>query len=115
MDKIAGGSFKKVEKVMEVLGMALLLTAAQIAFYHIIFSDRFVDYYIALYQNYIVKVDIVYRGYIMLLTMLFGTSYTTVLYNFYEKIFILIFVVNLAYFAISRYRASASASKHKSS
>jgi len=103
MNKITSGTLKKLEKSLEVLGMALLLTAAQIAFYHIIFTDRFVNYYIHLYQNYIVKIDIVYRGYIMLLTKIFGTSYTTVLYNFYEKIFILIFVVNLAYFAISRY------------
>ncbi len=110
MGKIAGGSLKKVEKALEVLGMALLLTAAQIALYHIVFSDRFVNYYISLYQNYIVKVDIVYRLYIMLLTKIFGTSYTTVLYNFYEKIFILIFVVNLAYFGISRYRARCKSS-----
>lgn len=103
MNKITSGTLKKLEKSLEVLGMALLLTATQIAFYHIIFTDRFVNYYIHLYQNYIVKIDIVYRGYIMLLTKIFGTSYTTVLYNFYEKIFILIFVVNLAYFAISRY------------
>jgi len=108
MNKITGNIPKKIEKSLEVLGMALLLTAAQIAFYHIIFSDRFVGYYISLYQNYIVKVDIVYRGYIMFLTKIFGTSYTTVLYNFYEKMFILIFIVNLAYFAISRYQVSRS-------
>lgn len=103
MYKITSDILKKIEKPLEVLGTALLLTAAQIAFYHIIFSDRFVNYYIYLYQNYIVKIDIVYRGYIILLTKIFGTSYTTVLYNFYEKIFILIFVVNLTYFAISKY------------
>jgi hypothetical protein len=94
---------KKLEKSLEVLGMALLLTAAQIALYHIVMSDRFVNYYISLYQNFIVKVNIVYKGYIIFLSKIFGPSYTTVLYNFYEKIFILIFVVNLGYFAISRY------------
>jgi hypothetical protein len=94
---------KKLEKPLEVLGLALLLTAAQIALYHIVMSELFVNYYIALHQDFIVKIDIVYRGYITFLTMIFGPSYTTVLYNFYEKIFILIFVVNLAYFAISRY------------
>ncbi|MEE8401095.1 MAG: hypothetical protein V3R86_02955, partial [Candidatus Hydrothermarchaeaceae archaeon] len=56
--------------------------------------------------DYIVKVNIVYRGYIMILTKIFGPSYTTVLYNFYEKIFILIFLVNLAYFSISAYLRS---------
>jgi hypothetical protein len=94
---------KKLEKPLEVLGIALLLTAAQIAFYHIIFTDRFVNYYINLYQTYIVKIDIVYELYIVLLTKIFGPSYTTVLFNFYEKMFILIFIVNLAYFTISRY------------
>lgn len=94
---------KKLEKPLEVLGLAVLLTAAQVALYHIVMSDRFVNYYIELYQSYLVKVDIVYRGYIMLLTAIFGPSYTTVLYSFYSKIFILVFVVNLGYFAISRY------------
>ncbi len=106
MEQISSNVLKKIEKTLEVLGAALLLTAVQIAVYHIVFSDRFVNYYIALYQNYIVKVDIVYRVYIMLLTEIFGTSYTTVLYNLYEKIFILIFVVNLAYFGVSRYLGS---------
>ena len=82
---------KKLEKPLEVLGLALLLTAAQVALYHIIMSDRFVNYYISLYQNVLVKIDIVYRGYIKLLEVIFGPSYTTVLFNFYEKIFILIF------------------------
>lgn len=103
MNKIPTNVPKKIEKVLEVLGLALLLTAAQIAFYHIVFTERFVNYYINLYQIYIVKIDIVYRGYIIVLSKIFGPSYTTVLYNQYEKIFILIFTVNLAYFAISRY------------
>ena len=94
---------KKLEKPLEVLGLALLLTAVQIAFYHIVMTDRFVNYYISIYQGVLVKIDIVYRGYIMFLSAVFGPSYTTVLYNFYEKIFILIFVVNLGYFTISRY------------
>jgi small basic protein len=101
---------KKIEKPLEVLGLALLLTAAQIALYHIVMSDRFVNYYISLYQNVIVKIDFVYRGYIMLLTAIFGPSYTTVLYNFYEKIFILIFVINLIYIAITRYLGDRSES-----
>ena len=103
MNKTISDISKKLEKPLEVLGMALLLTAAQIALYHIVMSDRFVNYYIYLYQTFILKVDIVYRGYIMLLSAIFGPSYTTVLYNFYEKIFILVFVVNLAYFIVSRY------------
>ncbi|MEE8402175.1 MAG: hypothetical protein V3R93_00310 [Candidatus Hydrothermarchaeaceae archaeon] len=106
MSEITSDILKKAEKLLEVLGAALLLTAVQIALYHIVFSDRFVNYYIVLYQDYIVKVDIVYRVYIMLLTEIFGTSYTTVLYNLYEKVFILIFVVNLAYFGVSRYLGS---------
>ncbi len=103
MNKIPDNISKKTEKALEVLGLALLLTAAQIAFYHIVFTERFVNYYINLYQTYIVKINIVYKLYIALLTMIFGNSYTTILFNFYEKIFILIFTVNLAYFAISRY------------
>jgi len=101
---------KKLEKPLEVLGLALLLTAAQIAFYHIVMTDLFVNYYISIYQNVLVKIDIVYRGYIMLLSAVFGPSYTTVLYNFYEKIFILIFVVNLGYFTISSYLRGKSES-----
>ena len=101
---------KKLEKPLEVLGLALLLTGAQVALYHIIMSDRFVNYYISLYQNVLVKIDIVYRGYIKLLEVIFGPSYTTVLFNFYEKIFILIFLVNLGYFAISRYMADKNKS-----
>jgi len=94
---------KKLEKPLEVLGLALLLTAAQIALYHIVMSDHFVNYYISLYQTVIVKINIVYRGYIMLLTAVFGPSYTTALYNLYEKVFVLVFIVNLGYIAISRY------------
>ena len=101
---------KKLEKPLEVLGLALILTAAQVAFYHIVMSDRFVNYYIGLYQNVLVKIDIVYRGYILLLETIFGPSYTTILFNFYEKIFILIFLVNLGYFAISRYMADKNKS-----
>lgn len=94
---------KKLEKPLEVLGLALLLTAAQVAVYHIVMTGRFVNYYIILYQSYIVKVDIVYRGYIAVLSAIFGPSYTTVLYSLYAKVFILIFAVNLGYFAISHY------------
>ncbi len=101
---------KKLEKPLEVLGLSLILTAAQIALYHIVMTDRFVSYYISIYQNFIVKVNIVYKGYIMLLEAVTGPSYTTALYNFYEKIFILIFVVNLAYFAISAYMGGRSES-----
>jgi hypothetical protein len=101
---------KKLEKPLEVLGLALILTAVQVAFYHIVMSDRFVNYYINIYQNVLVKIDIVYRGYIKLLEVIFGPSYTTILFNFYEKIFILIFLVNLGYFAISRYTSDKNKS-----
>jgi hypothetical protein len=90
--------------VFEVLGMAIILTLAQITLFHIFFADFMVNKYIAFYQDYIRKVDIFYRVFIIILTKIFGNSYTVSLYNFIEKIFIPVFLANLAYFTVRGYQ-----------
>lgn len=87
---------------MEVLGLAVLLTMAQIALFHLFFADFLVSKYIAVYQDYLKKIDILYRIYIAILTKIFGNSYTVSLYNFVAKFFIPVFIANVAYFALRR-------------
>ncbi len=94
---------KRVEKPMEVLGMALLLTAVQIAVFHIVFTERFFGYFNGLYYGLIKNTNVVYTGYIKLLEAIFGFSNTVALFDYMHKVFILIFVVNLGYFTVSQY------------
>lgn len=89
---------------LEVLGMAIALTLAQITLFHIFFADFMVNKYIVFYQDYIMRVDIFYKAFIVILSTIFGNSYTVSLYNFVEKFFIPVFIVNLGYFALRRIR-----------
>ena len=102
--ELKGEGWQKMGVVMEVIGLAVLLTMAQIALFHIFFADFLVKNYIAIYQDYIRKIDILYRVYIVILTKIFGNSYTVSLYNFVAKFFIPVFIVNLGYFALRRIR-----------
>lgn len=102
--ELKGGHWQKLEGALEVIGLAVLLTMAQIALFHIFFSDTLVDWYIKIYQDYLKKVDIFYRVYITILTKVFGNSYTVSLYNFVAKVFIPVFLVNLGYFSLRRLR-----------
>ncbi len=104
LDALKGERLGKLGVVFEVLGMAIILTIAQITLFHIFFADFMTDYYFKFYQEYIKKVDIFYRVFILLLTKIFGNSYTVSLYNFIEKVFIPVFLVNLAYFAVRGYQ-----------
>lgn len=97
-----GEKWQKAEVVFEVLGMAILLSLAQITLFHIFFSDFLVNKYIVFYQDYIKKIDIFYKVFIVILTNIFGNSYTVSLYNFVEKFFIPVFIANLGYFALRR-------------
>ena len=99
-----GEGWQKMGAAMEVVGLAVLLTMAQIALFHILFADFFAAKYIALYQDYFRKIDILYRVYIVILTKIFGNSYTVSLYNFVAKFFIPVFIVNVGYFALRRIR-----------
>lgn len=96
--------WQKAGAVFEVLGMAILLSLAQITLFHIFFSDFLVGNYIVFYQDYIKKIDIFYRVFISFLTLIFGNSYTVSLYNFVEKFFIPVFIVNLGYFVLRRFK-----------
>lgn len=97
-----GERWQKAGVALEVVGMAVLLSLAQITLFHIFFSDFLVDYYLVFYQEYIKKVDIFYRLFILLLKEIFGNSYTVSLYNFVAKFFIPVFLVNLGYFTLRR-------------
>lgn len=99
-----GEGWQRLEGVLEVLGLAVLLTMAQIALFHIFFADFIVSKYIILYQEYLKKIDILYRLYIAILTKVFGNSYTVSLYNFVAKFFIPVFIVNVGYFTLRRLR-----------
>jgi hypothetical protein len=94
----------KIGVILEILGMAIILTVAQITVFHIIFADFMVSKYINFYQDYIKNVDIFYRILIIILTKIFGNSYTVSLYNFIEKFFVPIFITNLIYFTIRFYK-----------
>ena len=101
---------KRLEKPLEVLGLALLLTAAQIAVFHIVFTERLFGYFNGLYYGFIKNINVVYTGYIKLLEAIFGFSNTVALFDYMQKVFILIFAVNLGYFTISWYLRNKSES-----
>jgi hypothetical protein len=100
--ELKGEGWQKVGVIMEVVGMAVLLTMAQIALFHIFFADFMAKKYILIYQEYLKRIDILYRVYIVVLTKVFGNSYTVSLYNFVAKFFIPVFIVNIGYFALRR-------------
>jgi hypothetical protein len=99
-----GERWQKAGAALEVIGMAVLLSLAQITLFHIFFSDFLAKHYIVFYNEYIKKVDIFYKLFILLLAKIFGNSYTVSLYNFVAKFFIPVFLVNLGYFTLRRIR-----------
>ena len=104
LDALKEGRMGKFGVIFEVIGMAIILTLAQITLFHIFFADFMVNKYIVFYQEYIRKIDIFYRVFIIILTKIFGNSYTVSLYNFVEKAFIPVFLANMAYFAVRGYQ-----------
>lgn len=102
--ELKGEGWQRMGAVMEVVGLAVLLTMAQIALFHIFFADFMAKTYIAVYQDYLKRIDILYRLYIVILAKVFGNSYTVSLYNFVAKFFIPVFIVNVGYFALRRLR-----------
>lgn len=103
MDENSGNKIyeKRIEPVLEAVGLAVALTASQLTLFHILFSEKFKANYFAFYDM-VKPVDIFYESFVKLLTLIFGPSFDTALYDLVAKMFIPILLINLLYFGITK-------------
>jgi hypothetical protein len=102
------GKWKKVEPVFEVIGLAVALTLVQIIFLYIAFSFRLFESYKSFFDGYLSALDALYMLVIYALSSIAGDSLLNVevFVKMFERMFFIILLVNLAYFALSRYGRS---------
>ncbi len=93
-----------MQKGLKVIMLSVIMTLFQIMVFHIAFTiDKLDNVVKHVFRYYIKKIDLPYDIYIAFLTKIFGDSYTTVLKDFFEKFFMVIFVANMIFFAFYIY------------
>ncbi len=95
-----------MHKVLKIAILALLLSSFQIMVVHVAFTiDKLDNVVKHVFRYYIKNIDVPYDLYIAFLTKIFGDSYTTVLKDFFEKFFMVLFVANTIFLAVYIYWA----------
>ncbi len=99
---------KRIEKFLEILGTAVGLTFIQTVVLYILFSvDLFGRniflLYRGIFEKFLFVFDRLYFLFVNIMYTIFGESYlhVTAFNNIFKLIIFTIFVINLAYFALS--------------
>ncbi|MDI6655588.1 MAG: hypothetical protein QME59_06860 [Candidatus Hydrothermarchaeota archaeon] len=99
-------SWKKVEPFFEVIGAAVALTLVQMVALYLVFQLDVFELYKAFFNKFLFVFDYLYLLFIYVMSKIFGDSLLNVevFMKMFERMFFIIFLVNLGYFAYSRFR-----------
>jgi hypothetical protein len=94
----------RVEGALETLGVAVLLTLSQIFLLYLLFHVEVFEKYKAFFNTFLFFFDRIYGVVIQLFQKVFGDSILSnaVFFGLFERLFFLIFLVNVAYLAYTR-------------
>ncbi len=115
-------SAKSLEKALEILGIAVGLTLAQMIILYLVLSVDLLNRYNvflayrAFFEKFLFFFDALYFLFVGLMFRIFGGSYLHVsgFNNVFKLTFFTIFLINLTYFAASNYLRSKDESDRSS-
>lgn len=98
--------WKKVEPFFEAVGIAAAFTLLQVAALYIAFHIKVFELYRSVYDRVFFVFNFFYGSVIYILAGIFGDSVLNneVFFGMFKRMFFILFVINIAYFAYSRFR-----------
>lgn len=97
---------KKVEGALEVLGLAVALTGVQIIVVYVLFSFELHEAFKKVFSAFFFLFEYFYLSIAIIMSKIIGDSLLNneVFWKMFMRLFFIVFVINLAYFAISKYK-----------
>ncbi|MBI5252798.1 MAG: hypothetical protein HY930_00125 [Euryarchaeota archaeon] len=97
-------NWKRAEPFFEIIGAAVALTFVQMVALYLAFQLSVFELYKAFFNKFLFVFDYLYLMFIYVMSKIFGDSLLNVeaFMKMFERMFFIIFLVNLAYFAYSR-------------
>ncbi len=97
---------KKIEGVLEVLGLAVLLTVVQIIAVYMLFSYELHEAFKEVFNTYFFVFEYFYLALAIVLSNIVGDSLlnTDPFWKMFMRLFFIVFAVNLGYLALSKYK-----------
>lgn len=95
----------KAAGILEMLGLAVLLTGLQLVILFVLFKVSLFEIYKDIFNSFLFPLDMIYQLVIALLEAILGESVVSnpIFIGLFERTFFVIFLVNLAYFAWARW------------
>lgn len=105
--EISSEKWKKAEPFLEVMGMAVALTFIQIIVVYVVLGtspDTFRKYTRPFFEKFLTPIDALYNLFLFIISRILGSSYlnTPGFKIPFEIAFFIVFLVNVAYFALQK-------------